>query len=108
MTSFTHLRFHENFINIIKGVPLSFYDSLIRALLIIFPYELPDLPKSPYGWDFFARKIQATVKSQDSIDAIVRTRFFARNMLISYLKVEINGGLEHYGCCFYYDWRQQC
>jgi hypothetical protein len=55
----------------VKGVPLSYYDALIRALLILLPHELPDSPKSPFGWEFMARKIQGSFKNQDTIDVVV-------------------------------------
>jgi hypothetical protein len=36
-------------------------DSMIRGLMILFPYDLPDKAKSPYGWDAFARKIRPSL-----------------------------------------------
>lgn len=67
------LPFHTSFLNIIKGIPLSYYDALIRAMLILFPHDLPDGTKSPFGWDFLAKKIQIPVKSQDMVDVMKST-----------------------------------
>ncbi|KAJ2998905.1 hypothetical protein HDV02_003880 [Globomyces sp. JEL0801] len=68
------LPFHVAFMNIVKGIPLTYYDSLIRAMLILLPHELPDSFKSPYGWEFIAKKIHiVNAKSQDTIDIIKST-----------------------------------
>lgn len=42
-------------------------------MLILFPHELPDSVKSPYGWEFLARKFSQTLKSQDNIDFVKAT-----------------------------------
>ncbi|KAJ3320881.1 hypothetical protein HDV06_004777 [Boothiomyces sp. JEL0866] len=59
-----HSKFHVSFGNIIKGIPLSYYDSILRAILILLPHDLPDAPKSPYGWESMMRKF-AIIKSQE-------------------------------------------
>ncbi|KAJ3275486.1 hypothetical protein HDV01_000313 [Terramyces sp. JEL0728] len=59
-----HSKFHVSFGNIIKGIPLSYYDSILRAILILLPHDLPDAPKSPYGWESMMRKF-AVIRSQE-------------------------------------------
>jgi hypothetical protein len=55
----------------VKGIPLGYYDALVRALLILFPHDLPDFPKSPYGWEFVLKKVNAALlRTQDTVDAL--------------------------------------
>jgi hypothetical protein len=55
-----------------NDLPLAYCDSFVKALVILFPHELPDIPKPPYGWEFFARKIPVNlVKSIEVNDALV-------------------------------------
>jgi hypothetical protein len=62
--------FHIGFLNIIKAMPRVYYNSMIRALVILFPHDLPDVPKPPYGWEHFAKKIPANLfKPQEIMDA---------------------------------------
>jgi hypothetical protein len=42
-------------------------------MLILFPHDLPDTTKSPYGWEFLARKFSQTLKTQESIDFVKAT-----------------------------------
>lgn len=65
-------KFHTSFIGIIKGVPLAYYDSIIRALLILIPNEMPDGPKSPYGWEYLMRKIPSALLRAQEVGDIVK------------------------------------
>ncbi len=50
-------------------MPQTYYDSLVRALLILIPHDLPDVGKSPYGWEYLAKKMQESgARSQDIMD----------------------------------------
>ncbi|KAJ3196625.1 hypothetical protein HK101_008306 [Irineochytrium annulatum] len=64
---------HLNFIEVVKILPNNYYDSLIRSLLLIIPHEVPDLPKSPYGWDVFAKKIVGLGKQPPEVIDVVRS-----------------------------------
>jgi hypothetical protein len=58
-------------VNLVKGIPLGYYDALVRALLILFPHDLPDFPKSPYGWEFVLKKVNASLlRTQDTVDVL--------------------------------------
>jgi hypothetical protein len=75
------LPFHEHFIHVIKGLPLAYYDSLARALLILIPHDLPEVGKSPYGWESLAKKLQESgARSQDIMD-LSKTFHKKRNLL---------------------------
>ncbi|KAL2913874.1 hypothetical protein HK105_206608 [Polyrhizophydium stewartii] len=66
--------FHIDFLELVKAVPRNYCDSIIRAILIINPQDLPDAPKSPYGWDFVSKKIPSlSLKSADIVDAVKAT-----------------------------------
>ncbi|KAI8928058.1 hypothetical protein BC831DRAFT_397976 [Entophlyctis helioformis] len=63
---------HVDLVQLIKAIPRPYYDSILRSLLIISPHDLPDTPKSPYGWDFFAKKIPLlSSKQSDVVDSVV-------------------------------------
>ncbi|XJO76698.1 hypothetical protein BDV3_007190 [Batrachochytrium dendrobatidis] len=67
-------QFQVDLINIIKTIPVNYCDAIIRSVLVINPQELPDSPKSPYGWDFLSKKIPTLIsKSNDVIDAVRAT-----------------------------------
>eukprot|EP00842_Homolaphlyctis_polyrhiza_P004116 jgi/Hompol1/4705/HPOL_003827-RA len=66
--------FHLDFLEILKTIPRTYFDSIIRAMLIINPQELPDSPKSPYGWSFVSQKISAlSAKPADMVDSAKAT-----------------------------------
>ncbi|KAJ3288624.1 hypothetical protein HK104_008062 [Borealophlyctis nickersoniae] len=69
-------KFHENFLQIIRMTPPNYYDSMIRSLLLILPQDIPDMPKSPYGFDFFMRKVSLPVglkREESTLDVIKMT-----------------------------------
>ncbi|KAI8848959.1 hypothetical protein BC829DRAFT_443421 [Chytridium lagenaria] len=66
-------KFHSEFLDLIKIVPNNYYDSLIRSLLLVVPHEVPDIPKSPYGWDIFSKKVTNLSKQPvEVIDVVAR------------------------------------
>jgi hypothetical protein len=63
---------HLNFLEVIKVLPNNYYDSMIRSLLLSIPHEVPDIPKSPYGWEVIARKIPNLSKQPtEVVEAVV-------------------------------------
>ncbi|KAJ3102961.1 hypothetical protein HDU97_000200 [Phlyctochytrium planicorne] len=65
-------KFHLNFLEIIKILPNNYYDSFIRSLLLVVPHDVPDVPKSPYGWDVFSRKINNLFKQPIEVIDVVK------------------------------------
>ena len=64
--------FHKNFIETVKKIPVSCYDCIVKAVLIIFPIEGPEKPKTPFGWNFFAANIKPDyLLDSDSSDLLV-------------------------------------
>jgi len=41
----------------IDRIPNNYIDSLIKAVLIILPHTSGDIPKSPFGYEFFLKKV---------------------------------------------------
>lgn len=63
------------FIHFIRGLSPKYYVSIIRAVIVIFPYiEQFDIPKSPYGFDFFFRKINGA--SKENVEIVVKNIIF--------------------------------
>ncbi|KAJ3049692.1 hypothetical protein HK097_009334, partial [Rhizophlyctis rosea] len=63
------LDFHLHFRSIIRTLPVCYYDSLIRSLLLVLPQDIPDMPRSPYGYESFLRKLPPAVfKNQDGVE----------------------------------------
>ncbi|KAJ1330073.1 hypothetical protein BSLG_009745 [Batrachochytrium salamandrivorans] len=72
--SILQAEFHVDFLNIVKSIPSNYCDAIIRAVLVINPQELPDTPKSPYGWEFMSKKMAAlSTKPADTVDAVKAT-----------------------------------
>ncbi|KAJ3220359.1 hypothetical protein HDU67_000026 [Dinochytrium kinnereticum] len=65
-------KFHKNFLDLIKILPNNYYDSFIRSLLLVVPHEVPDVPKSPYGWDIFSKKVTNLFKQPVEVIDVVR------------------------------------
>jgi hypothetical protein len=65
--------FHVCFTNILTKIAgTSYYNSVIKALIMLLPYELPDSPKYPFGWNFFTKSIpNFNNQSMDKIDLVV-------------------------------------
>ncbi|KAJ3113889.1 hypothetical protein HDU96_002802 [Phlyctochytrium bullatum] len=53
-------------------IPNNYFDSFIRSLLLILPHEVPDIPKSPYGWESLARRIDGLAKQPAEVIDVVR------------------------------------
>ncbi|KAI8802456.1 hypothetical protein BJ742DRAFT_542930 [Cladochytrium replicatum] len=62
--------FHTRIIDLIEETPMEYHDSLLRAIAVALPQDLPDLPKSPYGWDSYARRIVGLPKTGDVVDLV--------------------------------------
>ncbi|ORX79205.1 hypothetical protein BCR32DRAFT_281580 [Anaeromyces robustus] len=54
--------FHISFLMTIDRIPNNYIDSLIKAVLIILPHTASDIPKSPFGYDFFLKKVTSRAK----------------------------------------------
>ncbi|KAI9203951.1 uncharacterized protein BJ171DRAFT_442776 [Polychytrium aggregatum] len=65
--------FHIKALEFLRMVPHNYYDSIIRSLLMIVPYTLPDIQKSPFQWDFFSRKIENLAGKRQEIQDSVRS-----------------------------------
>ncbi|KAJ3044954.1 hypothetical protein HDV00_000238 [Rhizophlyctis rosea] len=64
-----HEPFHTHFISIIRAIPPCYYDSLIRSLLLILPQDIPDMPRSPYGYESFLRKLPSgAVRNSEALE----------------------------------------
>lgn len=70
-TRFLEADFHVGFLSTIKAMPSVYYNSMIRALIILFPHDLPDFPKPSYGWEYFSKKFPGgLLKSQEILDVL--------------------------------------
>ncbi|KAI9332311.1 hypothetical protein DFJ73DRAFT_897510 [Zopfochytrium polystomum] len=62
---------HLDFLELLKILPVNYFDSLIRSLLLVLPQDLPDVPRSHFGWDALARKIPNLAKqNSDAVDVV--------------------------------------
>jgi len=53
----------------IDRIPNNYIDSLIKAVLIILPQNSPEIQKSPYGFDFFLKKVTSLSKKNLDLTA---------------------------------------
>jgi hypothetical protein len=51
--------FQRKFTSFLDDLASKYYDSLLKAIIVVFPFTdaSVDIPKSPYGFDFFLRRI---------------------------------------------------
>ncbi|KAJ3416658.1 hypothetical protein HDV05_000488 [Chytridiales sp. JEL 0842] len=66
---------HKNFTEVINILPNNYYDSMIRSLLLCIPHDIPDVPKSPFGWEVILRKIPNLSKQQGEVIEGVKSSF---------------------------------
>ncbi|TPX32743.1 hypothetical protein SmJEL517_g04215 [Synchytrium microbalum] len=65
--------FHQSMLSLLRLVPPAYLESLMKAFLIILPLDMPGLQKSPYGFDFFLKKLPPTVQSNASHVELVKS-----------------------------------
>ncbi|KAJ1547040.1 hypothetical protein HK096_004430, partial [Nowakowskiella sp. JEL0078] len=68
-------------IEIVRNMPVVYFDSFLKSLLILVPHNLPDAPKSPFGWDAFIKKITG-IKPGDVMNLVKATVMLAVSDLI--------------------------
>jgi len=51
----------------IDRIPNNYIDSLIKAVLIILPHSSNDIQKSPFGFDFFLKKVISRAKKNHEL-----------------------------------------
>ncbi|RKO87869.1 hypothetical protein BDK51DRAFT_25863, partial [Blyttiomyces helicus] len=59
-----HEPFHKDFCSLLRLVPENYLDSVLRSLLLLFPLDIPNIPKSPYGAEFFFQKVTLPIKAE--------------------------------------------
>ncbi|KAI9360796.1 hypothetical protein DFJ73DRAFT_59013 [Zopfochytrium polystomum] len=64
---------HTDFLEILKILPVNYFDSLIRSFLLIVPQDLPDVAKSHFGWDSFAKRIPNLAKQSSEVVEVVKS-----------------------------------
>ncbi|KAJ3226579.1 hypothetical protein HK099_004606 [Clydaea vesicula] len=63
--------FQCNFVESIGCFPTKYYDSFIRSICLIIPVDSPDnFVKSPFGFEFFIRKLGTLTKNQENLDLV--------------------------------------
>ncbi|ORY34153.1 hypothetical protein LY90DRAFT_705035 [Neocallimastix californiae] len=59
--------FHISLLMTIDRIPNNYIDSLIKAVLIILPHSSNDIQKSPFGFDFFLKKVISRAKKNHEL-----------------------------------------
>ena len=64
-------------------IPPCYMDSLVKGVMVIIPQELPRSNKSPFGWDFFQKRLsnENASKSSEKNEEIV-SLFFSLKILM--------------------------
>ncbi|KAI8907187.1 hypothetical protein EDD86DRAFT_208959 [Gorgonomyces haynaldii] len=85
--------YHKSFINILSGLAPCYYEAVAKAFIILLPQDVPEIPKSPYGWEFLARRIPGFQQKPLDIQELVKASAFF--LIMDVIQTVVGRATEH-------------
>lgn len=69
-------RFHQDLLAILKSLAPKYHDALIRAFIILIPYDLPDDSRPTFGWhNHFCKKVKDYPAKAEHVEIVEEAAF---------------------------------